>query len=242
MSGRSPTLGGVSTRVTPGRAPFALGPAHSGELLARCERAVRRARSGRGEVLAAITVPVPGTTDPSGLAFASRREDEPWFCFEQPDRDGAALAALGCVRAIRTSGPRRFAAAADTWRELAAEAEAGVPDGPAGAGLVAVGGFAFAPEGGAARHWQGFAAADLVVPEVAVARLGGAVALTLAAAVAPGDDPAEAVGRLEARAEALRADPLPLLDPAPVGRFHDESIAPPEHYEGAVARAVERIR
>ena len=118
-------------------------------------------------MLAAITVPVAATTDPSAVAFASRRAGEPWFCFEQPDRDGAALAALGCVRAIRTSGPRRFADAAAAWRELAASAEAGVPDGPAGAGLVAVGGFAFAPEGGAARHWQGFAAGDLVVPEVA---------------------------------------------------------------------------
>ena len=76
----------------------------------------------------------PRTTDPSALAFASRRAGEPWFCFEQPDRDGAALAALGCVRAIRSSGPRRFADAAAAWRELAAHAEAGVPDGPAGAG------------------------------------------------------------------------------------------------------------
>ena len=36
--------------------------------------------------------------------------------------------------------------------------------------------------------------------------------------------------------------PLPLLDPAPAGRFRIASTAPPEHYEEAVARAVERIR
>ena len=36
--------------------------------------------------------------------------------------------------------------------------------------------------------------------------------------------------------------PLPLLDPAPAGRFRIASTAPPEHYEAAVARAVERIR
>jgi salicylate biosynthesis isochorismate synthase/menaquinone-specific isochorismate synthase len=35
---------------------------------------------------------------------------------------------------------------------------------------------------------------------------------------------------------------LPLLDPAPAGRFRIDSVAPPEHYEAAVARAVERIR
>jgi salicylate biosynthesis isochorismate synthase/menaquinone-specific isochorismate synthase len=41
---------------------------------------------------------------------------------------------------------------------------------------------------------------------------------------------------------SLRAAPLPLLDPAPVSRATIASTAPPEHYEGAVARAVERIR
>jgi salicylate biosynthesis isochorismate synthase/menaquinone-specific isochorismate synthase len=232
----------VSVRVKTGHAPFALAPASSGELLARCERAVRRARSGRGEVLASITIPLAPDVDPSAIVFASRRAGEHWFCFEQPDRDGAALAALGCVRAIRTDGPRRFADAAAAWRELAAGAEAGVPDAPASAGPVAVGGFAFAPEGGAARHWQGFGAGDLVVPEVAIARRGGAVALTLAALVAPDDDPAQVAERLERRAAELRGDSLPLLDPDPAGRFHVESIAPPEHYEAAVARAVERIR
>ena len=54
--------------------------------------------------------------------------------------------------------------------------------------------------------------------------------------------PEELAARLAARAAALRLDPLPLLDPAPVGRFRVDSVAPPEHYEGAVARAVERIR
>ncbi|HET8952994.1 MAG TPA: hypothetical protein VFN44_20895, partial [Solirubrobacteraceae bacterium] len=171
----------MSVRVRPEGAPLALAPAYSGELLARCERAVRRARGGRGQVLASVTVPVGRAIDPSAVAFASRRDGEPWFCFEQPDRDGAALAALGCVRAIRTGGPRRFEDAAATWRELAAGAESGVPDAPAGAGPVAVGGFAFAPEGGGTRHWQGFAAGDLVVPEVAIARRRGEVALTLTA-------------------------------------------------------------
>ena len=33
-----------------------------------------------------------------------------------------------------------------------------------------------------------------------------------------------------------------MLDPAPVGRFRIDSVAPPEHYEAAVLRAVERIR
>ncbi len=232
----------MSVRVRPAQAPLALSPAYSGELLARCERALRRARSGRGEVLVSITVPVAPGVDPSAVAFASRGAGEPWFCFEQPDRDGAALAAIGCVRTIRARGRRRFEETAAAWRELTAHAESGVPDGPAGSGPVAVGGFAFAPEGGAARQWQGFAAGDLGVPEVSRARRGGQVALTLAALVAPDDDAREVAARLERRAAGQRLDPLPLLDPDPAGRFHVESIAPPEHYEAAVARAVERIR
>ncbi|HYI98296.1 MAG TPA: hypothetical protein VEX36_01255, partial [Thermoleophilaceae bacterium] len=139
----------------------ALETAARGDLLARCERAVRRARRGAGEVLVAVTVPLGSGADPSAIAFASRRSGEPWFCFEQPDRDGAALATLGSVRAIRTGGPDRFRSAAAAWRELAGAAEADSPDGPAGAGIVAVGGFAFAPDGGAAPHWAGFAPGHL---------------------------------------------------------------------------------
>jgi salicylate biosynthesis isochorismate synthase/menaquinone-specific isochorismate synthase len=220
----------------------ALDAAARAELLARCERAVRRARRGAGEVLTAITVPLGGDADPSAIAFASRRPGEPWFCFEQPDRDRAALATLGCVRAIRTRGRDRFERAAAAWRALAGRAEADAPDGPAGAGIVAVGGFAFAPEGGAAPHWAGFAPGDLTVPEVALARRGGDVRLTLAALVAADDVPEEVVARLERRFAELRRAPLPLLDPAPAGRFTIASVAPPEHYVGAVARAVERIR
>jgi salicylate biosynthesis isochorismate synthase/menaquinone-specific isochorismate synthase len=211
-------------------------------LRSRCERAVRQARRGGREVLVAVTVPVAPMVDPSAVAFASRRPGEPWFCFEQPDRSGAALAALGCVRRIEGSGPQRFARAAAEWRQLAGSAVADAPEGPPGAGLVAVGGFAFADDGGAAPHWAGFEAADLIVPEVALARRGADVRLTLAALAAPDDVPEDLAARLERRARELRDPPLPLLDPAPAGRFHIASIAPPEHFEAAVARAVERIR
>ena len=213
-------------------------------LRSRCKRAVRRARREGREVLVGVTVPLPSTVDPSAVAFASRRAGEPWFCFEQPDRDRAALAALGCVQRLTTSsnGDGRFAGVAAAWRLLAGAAEADAPDGPPGAGLVAVGGFAFADDGGEAPHWADFGAADLIVPEVALARRGADVRLTLAAQAAPDDVPEEVAARLERRLAELRAAPLPLLDPAPAGRFRIASVAPPEHYEAAVARAVERIR
>jgi isochorismate synthase len=211
-------------------------------LRARCLAAVKRARKSGRPVLMGWTVALDSSWDPSAAAFASRIAGEDVFCFEQPDRDGAALAGLGRVAQLSASGQDRFASVARQWRELSGAAVADAPDGPAGAGLVAVGGFAFAPDGGSAPHWAGYDAADLVVPEVSLARRGGDVRLTLAALAAPDDVPEELAARLSARFASLRRDELPLLDPSPAGRFQISSVAPPEHYEAAVARAVERIR
>jgi isochorismate synthase len=211
-------------------------------LRARCLAAVRRARRVGRPVLMGWTVALHSSWDPSAVAFASRASGEDVFCFEQPDRDGFALAGLGRVARLSASGSDRFASVARQWRELSGGAVADAPDGPPGAGLVALGGFAFAPDGGSAPHWSGFDAADLVVPEVALARRGSDVRLTLTALAAPDDVPEELCVRLSSRLASLRREPLPLLDPAPAGRFQISSVAPPEHYEAAVARAVERIR
>ncbi|MFL5816015.1 MAG: isochorismate synthase MenF [Conexibacter sp.] len=228
------------TRTRPGERQW-LDPAARELLAARLESAVRRARVA-GEALAAVTVAAPAV-DPVALVVASRRAGEPWFTFEQPDRDGAALAGLGCVREITASGSDRFQAAAREWRQLAAGAFADPPDGPSGAGLVAVGGFAFAPDGARAPQWEGFPSASLHVPEVAIARRGGDVRMTVAALATPDDTADGLLARIEERLGELRAGvPLPLLDPAPTGRYRVVSAMPPEHYEGAVARAVERIR
>jgi isochorismate synthase len=208
----------------------------------RLEEGVRRARARGREVLVATTVVADPQTDPAAVAFASRREGEPWFVLEQPDREASALAALGCVRAIEAEGPDRFQAVAREWRGLAREAVCDAGEGPRGAGLVAVGGFAFADQGGAGPQWSGFAPASLHVPEVALARRGTEVRLTLAALATPDDTVEELSARLERRLEELTSKPLPLLDPDPAGRFRVVSTMPPEHYEAAVAGAVERIK
>ena len=227
------------TRPAPG---FELTAPQRAELLRRLERGIRRARRS-GRTLVSLTIAVDPSTDPSAVVFGARREAERWFCFEQPDRDGFALATLGCVRAIEARGPERFTDVARTWRSLSGRAIGDDPaDGLAGAGLVAVGGFAFAPEGGHAPHWAGFAPASLTVPEVALARRGADVRLTVAALAAPDDTPQDLLARVEARLAELRRTPLPMLDPAPAERARIASTAPPEHYEAAVARAVERIR
>jgi salicylate biosynthesis isochorismate synthase/menaquinone-specific isochorismate synthase len=208
----------------------------------RVERALRHARAAGEPVLASLTVAVDPAGDPTAIAFASRRAGEPIFCFEHPERDRSAVAGLGSALSIVATGPDRFATAAARWRAAATTAVADSPDGPPGAGLVAVGGFAFAPGGGGSPAWQGFPAARLNVPEASLARRGRDVRLTLTALVGADDTVAGVVDRLERRAAALVARPLPLLDPAPAARSRIVSTMPPEHFEEAVARAVERIR
>ena len=114
------------------------------ELHRRAERAVRAARRAGAPVLLAHTSRVAADIDPSAVVAASRREGEHWFCFEQPDRSRAAVACLGSVVRLQASGPDRFSVVAREWRSLAGDAVADPCDGPPGAGLVAVGGIAFA--------------------------------------------------------------------------------------------------
>jgi salicylate biosynthesis isochorismate synthase/menaquinone-specific isochorismate synthase len=147
------------------------------------------------------------------------------------------------VAELEASGSKRFPTVAARWRTLAANAACDPPDGPRGSGPIAVGGFAFAPDGGASPHWAGFPAASLHVPEAALVRRGGDVRLTLCALARPDDTPEDLLARLERRVAELRLDvKLPLFDPDPTGRSRVASAMPPEHYEQAVARAVERIR
>src|SRR5919198_4803754 len=90
---------------------------------------IHRAGRGRGEpVLAAVTVAAAPGTDPSAVVVASRRAGERWFCWEQPERDGTALAALGCVTSLEAAGSDRFGAVAEAWRHLTASAGPGPPD------------------------------------------------------------------------------------------------------------------
>jgi salicylate biosynthesis isochorismate synthase len=216
------------------------------DAVARLERhaavAVGRARALGTPVPCSITVEADRGTDPSAVAFASRIDGEPWFCFEQPDRDRGAIAAVGAALELSARGPRRFEDVAAGWRAVAASAVCDRTDGPRGSGLVAVGGFAFAADGGSSPQWAGFAPASLTVPQVSLARRGDDVRITLATQAAPDDTAADVTARIERRLETLRSAPLPLLDPAPAGRHRIAGSMPPEHYEHAVARAVERIQ
>src|SRR6185437_16384993 len=219
-----------------------LGPDVTARLARHLRAAGRRARSRGVSVLVSVSAPTTAFRDPAAAVMATRGSAEPWFALEQPDRDGLAIGGLGCVEAIESEGVGRFADVAERWRELRADAEIDTLDGPSGSGLAAFGGFAFAPTGGTSPEWRGFAPASMIVPEVSLVRQSDVTWLTLNAQFAPDDTPDDVTARLAVRLQSLRADPLPLFDPHPTGRYDVASPMPPAHYEEAVARAVERIR
>ena len=225
---------------------FALGAAAAELLERRLEAAIARARERRRRALAAVTVPVDPAVDVAAVVLGGRRADERFFCLEQPDRDRFALATLGQAAVVEARGERRIAEVVAACRELAAEAVAGDPaadaTAPPAAGPVWVGGLAFAPEGGSAPEWQSLAPAQFVLPEVAFARLGEEARLTVAAVVDGDEDASRVAERLCARLAALSPADMPLADPDPVAAPRVAGAAPPEHYEAAVERAVERIR
>ena len=170
------------------------------------------------------------------VAVASRQAGEDWFCFEHPDRDTSTP----WPRSVAPPRSTTAAPGASGASPRAGASSCGRRAGEDG-GAVAVGGFAFSPDEADA-EWAGFEPPSLHVPEVALARRGERVTLTLAAVAAPDDDADSALRRAAQRAASLGSAPLPLLDPDPTGRYRVVSAMPPEHYESAVARAVERIR
>jgi salicylate biosynthesis isochorismate synthase/menaquinone-specific isochorismate synthase len=198
------------------------------------------AEAGSRRRLVSVTIPVD-LDDPSAAVFASRLAGDRWFCWEQPDRDGFAIAGLGSAHEVVSRGPSRFRDAVEacarlTQGRLAAEP----PSLPAGAGPVWVGGFAFAPEGGAEPQWSSFPPALLVMPELLLHRAGGVTHLTVCAVAGPEGE--SAPGRLGARLGALREASLPLVDPHPTAEPRIASVLPPERFERSVAQGVRQIR
>jgi salicylate biosynthesis isochorismate synthase/menaquinone-specific isochorismate synthase len=229
----------VAVETRGAESPFGLSASARGLLGERIAEAARRLH---GPVLAGVTVPVPADIDLSAAVLAARRAGDRFFCFEQPDRDGFALAGLGTAALVVARGPRRFADAAAACRRFGERTIVGDPAAePAPFGPVWVGGFAFADDGGMAPEWSSLVPAQLVLPEVALARRGGEARMAVTASVRPRDDPDEVLARVDERLAELRPAAMPLLDPDPVESARVASAAPPQHFESAVARAVERI-
>jgi hypothetical protein len=66
--------------------------------------------------------------DPSATAFASRLASDRWFCWEQPDRDGFAIAGIGTAWGIVSRGHGRFADIEAGCAELTRDRLAAEPD------------------------------------------------------------------------------------------------------------------
>jgi salicylate biosynthesis isochorismate synthase/menaquinone-specific isochorismate synthase len=207
------------------------------ELIATLDALASRP-TGRRLVSVTAAVDIP---DPSAAVFAARLAGDRWFCWEQPDRDGFALAGLGVAHEVVVRGDERFAdataACAALVRDRIAEEP---PDLPFGAGPAWMGGFAFAPDGGAASHWSSFPPGLLVLPELLLSRHGERTLLTLSAL--SGGHAEHRIERLRARLAGLAPATLPMLTPHPTAATRIVSVTAPGGYEAAVASAVERIR
>jgi salicylate biosynthesis isochorismate synthase/menaquinone-specific isochorismate synthase len=186
---------------------------------------VLRARLERAP-LASVSLPLPAELDLSAAVLAARRPDDRFFCFEQPDRDGFALAGLGTAAVVEGRGSNRFTSVASRCREIGHDLTFDDP------GPVWVGGFAFSPDGGMTPEWSSLAPGQLVLPEVLLRRERGEAWIVLTA---------RSVEEAERRLAELRPASMPLFDPDPVQTARVASAAPPEHFESAIERAVERI-
>jgi salicylate biosynthesis isochorismate synthase/menaquinone-specific isochorismate synthase len=144
------------------------------------------------------------------------------------------------------SGANRFKGTVAQCRGWALDAECGddLVGLPAGAGPVFMGGFSFADSGAQTPEWAGYGSAKMELPELSILRRAGRAWVTLSAVTRPAAQaPAAAiVERLAKRFESLEPASIPLIDPHPVQPPRVAGAAPPEHYEGAVARAVEIIQ
>jgi salicylate biosynthesis isochorismate synthase/menaquinone-specific isochorismate synthase len=134
------------------------------ELLEAASAATARAAERDRRTLASATVAIE-PLDVSGTVLASRLASDRWFCWEQPDRDGFALGALGAASEVGSRGPDRFdhvaADCAELLRDAVIETEPGLP---AGAGPVWTGGFAFDAHGGTDPQWASLPPALMVLP------------------------------------------------------------------------------
>lgn len=210
------------------------------EILVAIERLAERAADGARRLVSATAEIDP--IDPCAAAFASRRADDRWFCWEEPERDSFAIAALGSAHEVVSRGVGRLAdLLADTTTVMTGRLSTDPGEMPPGAGPLWVGGMAYSPGASASGPWASLPPALMVLPEMLIVRSHGRHLLTLCGFAGGGLDPAALRARLEARLGALRVVPLPPLDPHPSGRAEVSSARPPAAYEAAVRGAVKRI-
>ena len=217
-------------------------PADRATLDTYLREALAEASARRSKTVVSVTLPY-GCADPIATVFASRRAGEPFFCWEQPDRN-LRLAALGRVHEITSRGPDRFVEVAADCAHLSGDA---VLRGEGGftTGALWTGGFAFHDEGteaGVDPAWSSFEPATMILPELAIQSSDAGNFITVNLMAGPGADPAALADSALVRIAGLVHPELPMIDPHPTVAASIESVRSPEDYEQSVAAAVERIR
>ncbi|MFY9487335.1 MAG: isochorismate synthase [Solirubrobacterales bacterium] len=244
------TGGRARDRTAAAEVESGFGPVAYSRLASRVDAAVGKARLRGSAVVAGVTVPVSPGIDPLARVALAREAGEVWSVFEQPARSQRAAASLGVAARVRAVGPGRFDSLAAQCATALDGAEvddlADDPDAPSGAGTTWIGGFSFYDDGPHADAWRELPSAELVLPQVAIVRRGGArpaARMTINVQVQPDDQAADLLARVERLIERIALDrELPL--PSGTGDGGDGSVsatAAPEHYEHAVSRATEMI-
>jgi menaquinone-specific isochorismate synthase len=150
--------------------------------------------------------------------------------------DGLEIVGSGAATRLRAGGPDRF----DQLRAGAADifADADTPDDEARPRLF--GGLAFADDHEPAPPWEGFPAAEFVLPAIQVTRTEAGTRLTVSAYDADTD-----LAAVEERLDAVHDDlaSLPMLSPAgdPPGVLASERTTTEAEWTAQVESAVERI-
>ncbi|MCX6394529.1 MAG: isochorismate synthase [Solirubrobacterales bacterium] len=204
---------------------------------------VTKARRTGGPVLVAVTELLARRIDPAAVVMGGRTGVEAWGVLDQPENNRSSVATLGCAHLIEAGGYDRFGSAAAEWRELVSGAEADDPEGDAGVGPIAFGGFAFADEVPAAGPWGMFGPGSLSVPVLSFVRRGEAIHLTVQAVVSADDLEQEVVESALGLIERL--DLTATLDgregPLPGVGTRISSALSPAHYVGAVGTVLDAI-
>ncbi|MBJ7459126.1 MAG: isochorismate synthase [Thermoleophilaceae bacterium] len=210
------------------------------------EDALALARARGRSVVVGVTVALDGGIDPLAHVQAARRDGERWAAFAQPARSDFALATLGAAAIVTAAGAERFS---DLGARCGEMLEAAIVDdlfddheAPPGAGILWVGGFAFLDHRPVADIWRRMPASELVLPSVSLVRAGSA-RMTLAASISPDSIVAEELAAIENLVERLKLDQDlgPTSFQPRAGEAAVSSVAPPQHFERAVAEASAQI-
>jgi len=173
------------------------------------------------------------------VVFARHSSSDRIFWTRPDERFG--LVGLGRAREFTFHGSARFDNAAAAWRACAANAVGDAPHAYA-AGVLALGGFAFNPDGSGGEDWRGFPAGAIVVPRVCIYTSGDENWLILAVAVDP--DGASEIDALVMELDRIAGDleGLPREVSTDSGGAVLEELPSGEVWRGSVAGAVQAAR